>query len=51
MAWLPMQTSQLQAPILPHPGGIAGLHAYIGSKVVLWVFSISLERSVRILCS
>jgi hypothetical protein len=32
MAWLPMQTSQLQAPILLHPGGIAALLAYKGSK-------------------
>ncbi len=28
MAWLPMQTSLLQAPILPHPCGIGALLAY-----------------------
>ena len=32
MAWLPTHTSLLQAPILPHPGGIDALLAYKGSK-------------------
>ena len=38
MAWLPMQTSQLQAPILPHPGGTAALLAYKESKG--WALSL-----------
>ncbi len=46
MALLPMQTSQLQAPILPHAGGIAALLACKGSKGC----ALGLQHVWNVLC-